>query len=107
MKLNPIQQALIRFAHGKQTQKDNEQAATVLKATAVYLINEARTNCPNQEHADALKAGGLALASLADELRAGGTTDSSEDLLNHCLSSCVSYWFKVLNIESTGDDVQE
>ena len=104
MKLNPIQNALVRFAGHKQTLKDIELAHDILRSTACYLVNEARTNCPNQEHADALNAGAMALLSLAAELRAGGATDASDDFLQRAMNSATSHCLRANNIP---DDTQE
>ena len=107
MKLHPIQSALVRFAYGKQTQKDTALAANVLRATAEYLVNEARTNCPNQAHASAMQAGAMALASLAAELRAGGETDASSDYLDRALQCAATHGFETYGIQNTGDDDDE
>jgi len=108
MKLHPIQSALVRFAYGKQTEKDRQLAADVLRSTAEYLASEARDNCPNQTHKDALHAGAMALASLASELRSGGVTDASADYLDRALTSSVSHCLLKTGLEhSTGDDVDD
>ena len=107
MKLHPIQSALVRFAYGKQTEKDRQLAADVLRSTAEYLAEEARSNCPNQIHKDSLHAGAMALASLAAELRSGGETDASADYLDRALKSSVSHCLQKTGLQNTGDDVEE
>jgi len=104
MKRHPIQNALVRFAYGKQTQKDIALAADVLRSCAEHLAEEARTNCPNVEHSHALKAGAMALASLAAELRAGGVTDASADYLDRALQSSVAHGFAKHGMDLTGFD---
>ena len=90
MKLNPIQQALLRYTTtGQLTQ---EQAHTVSRcflevAAKLKVLSLAEED---QSNADAMHSGSCALASVAYEIEAGGQTDQSTDYLSRAFAASAS-----------------
>jgi hypothetical protein len=90
MKLNPIQQALLRITStGQLTQKHLETISSVFLQVAAKLESTARAQT-DQSEADAMHAGSCALASISRELRAGGQTDESIDYLSRAFTASAS-----------------
>lgn len=101
MKLNPIQQALLRITStGQLNQKQLETVSACFLQVAARLQTTARATA-DQTQADELSAGAFALASIAFELKAGGQTDQSVDYLSRAFAACAS------SITRTGDDDAE
>lgn len=90
MKLNPIQQALLRITStGQLNKKELETVSSVFLQVAAKLevLSLAQDD---QSDADAMHAGSCALASISRELRAGGQTDQSIDYLSRAFAASAS-----------------
>jgi hypothetical protein len=90
MKLDPIQTALVNLHTGPLKQKDLVLLCTAMSHAAKQLHTMAREQ-ENQRMADCMSAGALALLSLADEIQAGGETQSSAEYLSRAISFAASY----------------
>jgi hypothetical protein len=103
MKLNPIQMALMRLASYTHKPKDLAVVAGAMEHTADAL-HEMALETNDQKAADALRAGAMALVSLAKELEAGGETEASDDYLQRAFSASSSYTLRTNTHEHTQEN---